>query len=111
MSQEFEIEAGNAPVIIGATGLDDIAQCIRNITRATMFSVPMDRAFATDGAYVDSPIPHATAVRIADLTEAIETYEPRVRVSSIRFAQRASDALDGRVYPVIRFRLREGVGL
>ena len=111
MSQEFEVAAVNAPVIIGASGLDDIAQCIRNIVRTTMFSTPMDRAFAADGAYVDSPIPHATAARIAGLTEAIEEYEPRVRVSSIRFAQKAEDAIDGRVFPVIRFRLREGVRL
>jgi phage baseplate assembly protein W len=111
MSQEFEVTAVTAPVIIGATGLDDIAQCIRNIARTTMFSTPMDCAFASDGACVDSPIPHATAARIANLTEAIELHESRVRVTSISFSQRANDAIDGRVFPVIRFRLHEEVRL
>jgi phage baseplate assembly protein W len=109
MSAEFEVVADNAPAVIGASGLDDIMQCIRYIVRTTVFSVPLDRSFASDGSYVDAPVPHAVAARMAALTEAIERKEPRVRVTSIRFAARAEDALDGRLYPVIRFRLREGV--
>ena len=109
MSQEYEFIADNAPAIIGARGMEDVMQCIRYIVRTTVFSVPLDRGFASDGAYLDATIPHAVAARMAALTEAIERKEPRVRVSGIRFAPRPDDALDGRLYPVIRFRLREGV--
>jgi phage baseplate assembly protein W len=109
MSAEFEVAADNAPAVIGARGMDDIMQCIRYIVRTTVFSVPLDRSFASDGSYLDAPVPHATAARMAALTEAIERKEPRVRVTSIRFAARPDDAMDGRLYPVIRFRLREGV--
>lgn len=108
-TREFEVVADNAPAIIGARGMDDIMQCIRYIVRTTVFSVPMDRSFASDGAYLDSPVPYAVAARMAALTEAIERKEPRVRVSSIRFAPRADAAMDGQLYPVVRFRLREGV--
>ncbi|MCL2458953.1 MAG: hypothetical protein FWF31_08975 [Desulfobulbus sp.] len=112
MSQEiFELKADDAPAIIGARGLDDIMQCIRYIVRTTVFSVPLDRGFAHDGAFIDAPAPHAAATRMAALTEAIERREPRVRVSSIRFAPLAEDAIDGRVVPVIRFVLREGIQL
>jgi phage baseplate assembly protein W len=110
-AQEFEVVADNAPAVIGARGMDDVMQCIRYIVRTTVFSVPLDRGFASDGAYIDSPAPHAAAARMAALTEAIERKEPRVRVTSIRFQPRPDDALDGRLYPVIRFRLREGVKL
>jgi phage baseplate assembly protein W len=108
---EFEIIADNAPAIIGARGMDDIVQCIRYIVRTTVFSVPLDRSFASDGSYIDSPVPQAVAARMAALAEAIESREPRVRVTSIRFAALPDEAMDGRVYPVIRFRLREGVSL
>ncbi|MDR0476565.1 MAG: hypothetical protein LBH14_01305 [Desulfobulbaceae bacterium] len=111
MSQEFELVADDAPAIIGAKGLDDVMQCIRYIVRTTVFSVPLDRGFATDGSYIDAPVPYGVAARMAALTEAIERREPRVRVTSIRFAQQAADAMDGRVVAIIRFRLCDGVQL
>jgi phage baseplate assembly protein W len=110
-AQEFELVADNVPAIIGARGMDDVMQCIRYIVRTTVFSVPLDRSFASDGSYIDAPVPHAVAARMAALTEAVERREPRVRVTSIRFAPRVEEALDGRLFPVIRFRLREGVKL
>ena len=110
-AQEFEFVADDAPAVIGARGMDDILQCIRYIVRTTVFSVPLDRSFANDGSYIDAPVPHAVAARMAALTEAIERKEPRVRVTSIRFAPRADDATDGRLFPVIRFRLRGTVRL
>ncbi len=111
MSQEFAVVADNAPAIIGAKGLADVMQCIRYIVRTTVFSVPLDRSFAQDGSYIDAPIPRAAAARMAALTEAIERREPRVLVTSIRFAPRSDDAMDGRLFPIIRFRLKDGVAL
>ena len=112
MSQEIECIADDAPAIIGAKGLEDVIQCIRYIVITTVFSVPLDRSFATDGSYIDAPVPYAVAARMAALTEAIERREPRVSVTSIRFAPlAATDAMDGRIVPVIRFRLRDGVKL
>lgn len=117
MSQtEYVVEINeNAPAVIGATGLDDINQCIRYIVLCVIYSCPMDRGFANTGRYIDAPIPHAAAMRIAELTEAIEKNEPRVRVTSIKIipaGQQAQDAasaaMDGRTRPVIRYRLREG---
>ena len=112
MSQEFEMLAIDAPIVIGATGLEDIKQCMRMIVRTCCFSVPMDRGFAHTGSFIDAPLPHAVAAKLAELTEALESREPRIRVTSIRFAPQtpdATDAMDGRTWPVIRWRLREGV--
>jgi hypothetical protein len=108
MAQEYEVIADEAPVVIGTRGLEDIMQCIRYIVRTTAYSVPMDRSFSNDGSYIDAPLPHAAAARMAVLTEAIESREPRVRVSSIRFAPRPDAAMDGRSFPIIRFRPRQG---
>jgi len=112
MSQEFETLADEAPIVIGATGLEDIKQCMRMIVRTYVFSVPMDRRFAHTGSFIDAPLPHAAAAKLADLTEAMESHEPRIHVTSIRFVPQtpdATDAMDGRTWPVIRWRLREGV--
>lgn len=135
MAVEMEVFTGNAPVIIGARGMDDVMQCIRTIVRTMIYSVPLDRGFASTGSYIDSPSPHAVAARMGELTEAIERREPRVRVTSIRFVNAsyrgamppdnppsplrakpgtgldAQEVMDGRLTPVIRFRLREGVSL
>lgn len=119
MESEYVVEVDvAAPAIIGATGLADINQCIRYIVACVMYSCPMDRGFANSGSYIDAPIPHAVAMRIAELTEAIEHYEPRVQVTSIKFissareAQEAADAaMEGRLSPVIRYRLRQGVAI
>lgn len=119
MPAEYLVEINeNAPAIIGATGIEDINQCIRYIVLCVIYSCPMDRGFANKGTYIDAPIPHAVAMRIAELTEAIEQHEPRVRVVSIKLIpagkqaqEAASAAMDGRTRPVIRYRLREGVSL
>lgn len=110
-AREFEILADmvGAPLRFGLTGLEDIDQCVRLIVATLAYGVPLDCAFAGKGAYIDSPLPHETALRIAELTEAIEKYEPRVRVLSISFAARPDDAHDGRLYPRIRLRVKEGV--
>lgn len=114
MPEYHELIADNAPIVIGATGLQEIEQNIRIIVLTTVFSVPMDRSFANTGSYIDSPLPQATAGRIAELIRAIEKYEPRVAVVSIRMQetrQTSQDLLDGKYCPVIKYRLRQGVSI
>lgn len=109
-----EFMAAPAPVIIGATGLEGLHQCLRMIVTTMMYSVPLDRGFAQNGSFVDAPLPHAVAQRLADLTEAIEQYEPRVKVVNLRLSNpdaKLEDIMEGRVFPIIRFQLKEGVAL
>ena len=47
----------------------------------------------------------------ADLMEAIDRYEPRVEVLSITFKKDKAAAMDGKLCPVVRFKLHEGVEL
>ena len=49
------------------------------------------------------------ALRIAELTDAIEEKEPRAEVVSIRLLR--AETLDGQLRPVVTFKLREGVTL
>lgn len=110
--QEFIVTP--APIIIGATGLESLHQALRIIVTTLIYSVPLDRGFATTGSFIDSPLPHAVARRLADLTEAIEKYEPRVKIISLRLTEsdaKLEDLAEGRVFPIIRFELKEGVEL
>lgn len=115
------------PLSIGATGIDAVAQNIRVIVTTLAWSVPLDRAFANTGTYIDAPTPYAVARKIAELTEAIEAREPRVHVTKISFAEDGEghatrDAgpsgtsgteatMQGRLYPRISFELKQGVEL
>lgn len=96
-------------IVIGAGGDAEIEQNIRMIVRTFGFEVRMDNRFAGKGAYVDAPLPFAAARRIADLAEAIETYEPRVKVLSLTFSPEAEAAADGKLYPLIRYAKKAGV--
>jgi phage baseplate assembly protein W len=109
---EMLIESG-APVIVGATGMESLQQNIRFIILTTMYSVPLDRGFAHVGAALDSPSPLVTARLVAELTEAIEEKEPRVRVERITLEPSGgvSGLIDGRYSPRVVFHPKEGVSL
>ncbi len=109
-----EFIAVPAPITSGATGLEGLHQCLRMIVTTMRYSVPLDRGFAQNGSFIDAPLPHAVAQRLADLTEAVEQYEPRVKVVSLRLSNpnaQLEDIVEGRVFPIIRFTLKDGVTL
>ncbi len=106
--------AKDAPVQIGASGMDAILQNIRTIILTSMYSVPLDRAFAHIMDMLDSQAPHETMRLSQALVDAIEKYEPRVRVERIDFVPDESSAnglMQGRLTPKVSFSLREGVVL
>ena len=104
---ELDLASPMPPLVIGATGHEAIAQNIRVIVTTLAFSVALDRAFANTGSFIDAPTPHAVALKIAELTEAIEAQEPRVTVTGIRFAPRADEMQAGRLFPVITYRVKD----
>lgn len=103
----------NRPLQIGATGVSALLQNIRVIVLTSLYSVPLDRAFAHVGEAIDSPAPLKTARLVGSLTEAIEKYEPRVKVQTITFTEDnvRGALMDGRMVPKITFSLRDGVVL
>ncbi len=108
MSEELTITR-NAPLVIGATGMEALAQNIRVIILTAAYSVPLDRAFAHLADMIDSPAPQETARLTALLVEAIELHEPRVRVERldwVRPADCATALMQGRLTPRITFSVR-----
>lgn len=101
------------PYIIGATGMAAIRQNLRVILTTLQFSVCLDRAFAHDGRLIDSPAPLETARRTADLIEAIERYEPRVKIEKLEFVyhNQKGQLQEGTLTPKVTFSLAKGVEL
>ncbi len=110
MTEEFTPDY-SAPLIIGAAGMDAIRQNIRIIILTFCYSIPLDRKFAHTGKFIDAPNPLAAARLAAELTDAIEKYEPRVSVQSIEWKNSTTPAnlRLGSLLPVVKFSLREGV--
>lgn len=107
----LELAETSLPLTIGATGIAAIEQNIRIIVTTLAYSVAMDRGFAHVGAFIDAPTPYEVARRIADITEAIEDKEPRVAVERISLEPSADEAMQGRLYPKITYRVKDGVTL
>jgi len=90
---------------IGAVGLDEIFQNIKVIVTTRKGSVPLDRFFGLDMAFLDRPIPVAKVMAQAAVAEAIEKYEPRVKVEKIKWQETEFDAMIGRLAPAITVRM------
>lgn len=105
---EMSVRPGRK-IVIGAQGMEAIMQNIATIVTTLVYSVAFDRGFATSGAFIDSPAPRAVGAKMAELAEAIERREPRVKVLRIAFDADVAGCAGGRLYPRIVFALREGV--
>lgn len=99
----------DAPLVIGLTGLEAIRQNIRVILLTFSYMVPLDRGFAHQGRFLDSPAPASAARLLSQLWDAIEKYEPRVKVENIEFeySDVKSQLMEGRLTPRITFRLKD----
>lgn len=82
--------------------LTEIMQNVRTILNTPQFSVPLDRDFGTDASILDNPIPVARAKYSSLVITAIETYEPRVKVTQISFEE---DQLAGKLIKKVRVKL------
>lgn len=101
------------PLKIGATGMEAIIQNIRMIILTLSYSIPLDRAFAHDGQMIDAPAPLVAGRKMAELIDAIEKYEPRVKVDKIDFVyhDQQGQLAEGQLTPRVTFSLKKGVEL
>lgn len=76
----------------------EIIQNVRCIMQTTKYSVPLDRSFGVDAAYVDKPMAVAQAMLADEVISAIQKYESRVVVDSISFAA----TVDGQLIPKVQ---------
>ena len=83
--------------------LEEILQNVRTILTTMKGSVPLDRDFGLDGSVLDRPVSALRAILTTNIIEAVEKYEPRVKVKEVNFA---GDAEEGIVIPTVRVVIR-----
>ena len=79
----------------------EIAQNINTIFRTSKYSVPLDREFGLNVTVLDKPVNVAEALITNEIVEAIEKFEPRVKVTEIAFRE----AQEGYLKPAIKIRI------
>lgn len=108
---DLEMVLDGASNVFTATAVANIKNCLCTIAATRVGTVPMLRHFGTDWQWLDLPEPTAMAKYRADLVDAIEQWEPRVQVLSVSFKKDKTAAQTGKIIPVVRIKLREGVTL
>lgn len=94
---------------IGAISLNEtdtkksILQNVSIILRTLKGSCPMYRDFGIDATLIDRPIPAAKVLLFSQIREAIEEYEPRVRVTSVDFDTQGE--MQGALMPVVEVEI------
>lgn len=103
----YVVEGNSNEIDFNPVGLAEIIQNMKNILTTVKGSVPLDRAFGLDISALDNPPLMAEALMTATVLDAIETYEDRVVVESVRLTHDEQ----GTMIPVVTFSLAEGVTL
>lgn len=80
-----------------------ILQNVSIILRTIKGSCPMYRGFGIDASAIDRPIPAAKVLLFSQIREAIEAYEPRVRVKSVDFD--THEELQGVLIPIVEVEI------
>lgn len=100
----------NINVFSPGSTLNQIQLCLATILTTAKYSVPMDRDFGLDATFIDEPSPRGMALLRSEIFEAINKYESRVKILNISF-EKSEDANDDKIYPVVKWCLRDGVKL
>lgn len=98
------VDLDKAIVWMPETELEEVLQNVRMIVGVHRSEIPMDRSFGIDPDIVDAPIQAIRTVLAAELSEAIEKYEPRARLKSVNIEV---DDIEGTLNPIITISIGE----
>ena len=92
------------PISLNETDpVKSILQNVSIILRTIKGSCPMYRGFGIDATLIDRPIPAAKVLLFSQIREAIEEYEPRVRVKSVDFD--TQEEMQGVLSPIVEVEI------
>lgn len=86
--------------------VNSVLQNIALILATPKGSVPFYRDFGISNEFLDKPMPVAKVMMIGEVREAIELWEPRATMTSIRFAE--SPLEPGKLAPTVEVEIRVG---
>lgn len=84
---------------------EEVVQNVAMILATPKFSVPLDRGLGLSQRFVDKPLPAAQTMAIAEIIEAVQTYEPRATVENVYFKQGETP---GKMIPYVEVSINGG---
>ena len=93
------VDFGASWDLMPATEAAEIAQNVRCLLLTTKGTVFNYRAFGLDARLIDSPVNEVQQRFMQEVARVINRYEPRAKFKRLEW--RASQAIDGRLEPVI----------
>jgi len=87
-----------------ADELTEIIQNVRTILTTLKKTVPLDREFGLDAEVIDQPVGMAQAVLSETIMDAVQKYEPRVKVTHIYYE---GDGQEGDIKVSVEVRINE----
>ncbi len=90
-----------------ANEAEEVLQNVRTILLSCMGTVPLDRDFSFTWEHIDKPLHEAKIDLKAAILDAIEEYEPRARVVSVKFENNINNALNGVLTPIVTIAIGE----
>lgn len=84
------------------------AEILRNVAAVLITplgSVPLYRGFGLDMSFLDKPETIAESLMVAPVREAVERWEPRARVVSVK--PRRDPSAPGKLIPVVEVKIED----
>ena len=88
-------------LLMDDSSLESIAQNVATILGTRKGSVPGYRDFGTSQEFIDLPFPAAQVAMVNPIREAVEEWEPRVKVNTVSFTV----SEDGALHPKVEVEL------
>lgn len=85
--------------------LEEILQNVSIIISTPKFSVPLDRGFGTNQAYIDTTVNSAQPKIVIEIADAIEKYEPRAEAKEVNFE--IDETQRGRIVPIVEVVIKD----
>lgn len=107
---KFTVTLDGAVDFAPQTEIEEILQNVRTILCTRIGTVPLDRDFGITWDHIDKPYPVAKSLMVAESIDAVEKYEPRVRVESIEFDETTEMIMEGISKPRVIVSIGEEEG-
>lgn len=102
---EYAITLDGAVDFAPESETTEILQNVRTILNTRLGTVPLARTFGISWEHVDKPLPVAKSIMQGVVIDAVEEFEPRVKVESVTFD---GDGADGILRPSVVISIKEG---
>ena len=104
---KYQVTLGAAVNFAPQTTVEEILQNVRTILSTTIGSVPLYRTFGVSWDLLDMPTPVSLALMKTIVIDAINRFEPRAQVESIRYEESTVELMEGLLKPIVVISIDE----